>query len=66
MSAVQAIENCPRYSDVLKEPYKAWSIDEIVAYFKARNTVAYFAVPNAPEITRDKIDALLANRFILN
>ena len=66
MRAVQAIDNSPHYSDILKAPYNGWSTQEILAYFKARNNVAYFAVPNAPEIARDKIDALLDNRFMFN
>ncbi len=66
MSAAQAIENSTHHSDVLKAPYNAWSMHDILAHFKVRKNVAYFAVPNAPEITRDKIDALLTNRFMFN
>src|SRR5689334_22247579 len=39
---------------------------ELLAYYEARDSVKYFAVADDDETRRDKIDAIVANRFEFN
>jgi Heparinase II/III N-terminus/Heparinase II/III-like protein len=65
MSVAPVIDNVCRI-DVLKAPFDIWTPSELLAYFQTRQGIAYFAVANEPEVTREKIDEILGNRFRLN
>ncbi len=66
MSAVQAIEKQTAFKDVLKAPYQNWSPHEVLSYFQSRTGINYFAVANELEVTREKIDDILLDRFNFN
>jgi hypothetical protein len=65
MSAVPAIDTTCRIEE-LKAPFNSWTPTELLAYFQSRKGIAYFAVANEPEVTREKIDCILSNNFNLN
>jgi Heparinase II/III N-terminus/Heparinase II/III-like protein len=65
MSAVPAIDTTHRI-EVLSAPFNSWTPSELLAYFQSRKGIAYFAIANEPEVTREKIDAILSNNFNLN
>ncbi|ESS67573.1 heparinase II/III-like protein [Methyloglobulus morosus KoM1] len=65
MSAVPAIDNSC-HSEVLKAPFNTWTPSELLAYFQSRTGIAYFAIANEPEVTREKIDGILSDNFNLN
>lgn len=65
MSAVQVIDSPCRIS-VLKAPFDTWTPSELLAYFQTRKGIAYFAIANEPEVTREKIDAILNGSFCFN
>ncbi len=51
---------------VLLIPYSELSPRALLEYFRNRPQVRFFAVPDADETRRDKIDAILSNRFEFN
>ena len=65
MSAVQAIDS-PCRIGVLKAPFDTWTPSELLAYFQTREGIAYFAIANEPEVTREKLDAILNSSFCFN
>ena len=65
MNAVQAIETIQGIQ-VLKAPYRFWRPDEVLNYFKARTGIHYFAIADESQVKREKIDAILQNRFDFN
>jgi Heparinase II/III N-terminus/Heparinase II/III-like protein len=65
MSAVPTIEPTCRI-EALKAPFCSWTPVKLLAYFQCRKGIAYFAVTNEPEVTREKIDGILSNNFNLN
>jgi hypothetical protein len=65
MSAVPIIDS-PCRIGALKAPFNIWTASELLAYFQSRKGIAYFAIANEPEITREKIDGILSNNFNLN
>lgn len=65
MSAVQAIE--PSHGiEILKAPFNSWSASEVLAYFRSRKHIFYFAIADETEVTREKIDPILTNCFNFN
>lgn len=68
MSAVPAIDKSAKSFciDVLGAPFNAWSSAEVLAYFQSRKGIAYFAVADEAEVTREKIDNILVNNFNFN
>ncbi len=65
MSAVPVIDTTCRI-EVLRSPFNFWSPADLLAYFQSRKDIAYFAVANEPEVTREKIDGILKNNFKFN
>ena len=65
MSAVLAIDS-PCRIGVLKAPFDCWTPSELLAYFQTRKGSACFAIANEPEVTREKIDAILSDTFNFN
>jgi Heparinase II/III N-terminus/Heparinase II/III-like protein len=65
MSAVPVIDTTCRI-EVLRAPFNSWSPAELLAYFHSCKDIAYFAVTNEPEVTREKIDGILSNNFNFN
>lgn len=51
---------------VLAEPFCGWSGADILRHFQTRSTVSYFAVVDEEQAGRQKVDAILANRFEFN
>lgn len=65
MRAATAFD-APASSNVLASPFCDWSLKQRLDYFRRRNHVRYFAVADAGETTRAKIDAILVNQFEFN
>ena len=51
---------------ILLGPFADMSSEALLKYFRERNNVAFFAVPDVEETRRSKIDAMLNNRFEFN
>lgn len=67
MNAVPVIEDVKSNNHAfLALPFKTWTADEILDYFQTRVNVHYFAIADANEVEREKIDGILANRFEFN
>ena len=64
MSAVLGVEAGTR--PVFTPPLDDFEPAEILAYYQSRHSVKYFPVADDDEVRRDKIDAILANRFDFN
>jgi Heparinase II/III-like protein/Heparinase II/III N-terminus len=50
----------------LRAPFDTYSPEELLEHFSTRTGVHFFAVPDESEMRRDKIDAVLENRFEFN
>lgn len=51
---------------LLRPPFDTWSPEALLEHFATRTDVHFFAVTDEGEIRRDKIDAVLDNRFEFN
>lgn len=51
---------------LLRPPFDGWSPEALLEHFATRTDVHFFAVPDEGETRRDKIDAMLDNRFEFN
>ena len=51
---------------LLRPPFDTWSPEALLEHFATRTDVHFFAVPDEDETRRDKIDAVLENRFEFN
>jgi hypothetical protein len=65
MSAVSVTKRSLKHV-IFSAPFAAWEPREILDYFLERKTVSYFAIADEAEVSREKIDAILANRFSFN
>ena len=53
----------PRGGSILKLPWRALTPRALLEHFSSRDSVRYFTVPDPEETRREKIDAVLDNRF---
>ena len=53
-------------SDLFNPPMGAWTPDQILNYFQARNSIAYFPVVDEGESAKEKMDGILEDLFELN
>lgn len=60
--ASAAAADCPH----LQSPYAELDATALLAHFRSRRGVQFFPVPDADESRREKIDAILADRFEFN
>ncbi len=65
MSAVLATD-LNTISQLLNAPYSTWSSAKLLAYFKTRSHVNYFAIGDEAQVTPEKIAGILENRFDFN
>lgn len=65
MNAVQATDR-EQGIDVLNAPFNQLMPAEVLAYFKSRQHIRYFAVADAAEVSAEKIADILVNRFSFN
>ena len=64
MSSPTRVETGVR--SIFEQPLCDFAPAEILAYYQCRSSVEYFPVADSEEVRRDKIDAVLLNRFEFN
>lgn len=50
----------------LSAPFRGWSPDELLAYYRSRSSVQYFAVADKVEAGRSKVDSIVHSCFEFN
>jgi Heparinase II/III N-terminus/Heparinase II/III-like protein len=66
IAVLQTKPHVERQESIFLPPFARLGAEDLLAHFRNRRDVHFFAVPDADETRREKIDAILENRFEFN